>query len=141
MYLNLANRCQTECTMRLKKKIDYVRHMPRHSEHHHQQHSRFLSIESLLHSYPIMKLTYHLPSIVLIVSVLTNLARGVEDELLRQDHTRRSTRNVQLPLPNGDTAVPRGKYDIFTNCLLLFELLSIIGKGDARNPPSGVYYG
>jgi hypothetical protein len=72
-------------------------------------------IEAFCTPYPIMKLTYHLPSIVLIVSVLTALARGVEDELLRQDYTRRSTRNVQLPLPDGDTAVPRGKL-LFVCC-------------------------
>jgi hypothetical protein len=46
-----------------------------------------------------MKLT-SVPSIVLIVlSVLAALARGVEDKLLG---------NVQ-PLPDGDAAVPHGK--------------------------------
>ena len=50
-----------------------------------------------------MKFT-SLPSVVLIVSVLTALARGLEDKLLQQDYTRRSTRthNEQLPLSDGD---------------------------------------
>ena len=51
-----------------------------------------------------MKLLTSLPStsIVLTVSVLlTALARGVEDKLLRQDYVHRSTRYVQ-PLPDGD---------------------------------------
>ena len=52
-----------------------------------------------------MKLT-SLPSIVLIVSVLTASARGVmEDKLLRYEQ-HRSTRNVQQPKPDGDAAVP-----------------------------------
>jgi hypothetical protein len=51
-----------------------------------------------------MKLLTSLPStsIVLIVSVLlTALACGVEDKLLRQDYVHRSTRYVQ-PFPDGD---------------------------------------